>query len=155
MQSEILDKELGYDHFQYIKDEILMPLELHNTFSSLHKVDIDDVMSGYHAGEELDFKHIDFGMMATAEDVGIFLRALNDGSLLNADEQAIYSSLYEYEHKGWVLGYQSIARYHKDIDTVVIQFVNTTSGNGNAELASNVVYDRIVRILHEEININE
>ncbi|MCP4139305.1 MAG: beta-lactamase family protein [Chloroflexi bacterium] len=153
--AEILDKELGYDHFQYIKDEILMPLELHNTFSSLHKVDIDDVMSGYHAGEELDFKHIDFGMMATAEDVGIFLRALNDGSLLNADEQAIYSSLYEYEHKGWVLGYQSIARYHKDIDTVVIQFVNTTSGNGNAELASNVVYDRIVRILHEEININE
>ena len=153
--AEILDNELGYDHFQYIKEEILIPLELHNTFNSLHEVDIDDVMSGYHAGEKPDFKHIDFGMMATAEDVGIFLRALNDGSLLDDDEQAIYSSLYEYGHKGWVLGYQSIARYHKDIDTVVIQFVNTTSGNGNAELASNVVYDRIVRILREEINIAE
>ncbi|MCP4374322.1 MAG: serine hydrolase, partial [Deltaproteobacteria bacterium] len=85
----------------------------------------------------------------TAEDVGIFLRALNDGSLLNDDEQTIYSSIYEYEHKGWVLGYQSIARYHKDIDTVVIQFVNTTGGNGDSELTLNVVYDRIVRILRD------
>jgi len=147
---EILDKVLGYSYHQYIKEEILIPLELNNTFSSLQEVDIDDVMSGYYVGVEPDFKHIDFGMMATAEDVGIFLRALNDGSLLNDDEQAIYSSIYEYEHKGWVLGYQGIARYHKDIDTVVIQFVNTTSGNGNSELTSNVVYDRIVRILREE-----
>jgi len=155
LMAEIIDKVLGYSHFQYIKDEILVPLELHNTFSSLHEVDINDVVSGYHAGVEPDFKHIDFGMMATAEDVGIFLRALNDGTLLNTDEQAIYSSIYEYEHKGWVLGHQSIARYHKDIDTVVIQFVNTTGGNGNTELTSNVVYNRIVRILQEEININE
>ncbi|OQY43378.1 MAG: serine hydrolase [Anaerolineaceae bacterium 4572_78] len=150
---EILDKVLGYGHFQYIKEEILIPLELNNTFSSLQEVDIDDVMSGYYAGVEPDLKHIDFGMMATAEDVGIFLRALNDGSLLNDSEQAIYSSIYVYEHKGWVLGYQSIARYHKDIDTVVIQFVNTT-GN-DTELTTLVVYNRIVRILREEINIDE
>ena len=47
-------------------------------------------------------KNIDFiitggSMVATAQDVGIFLRALNDGSLLNADEQAIYSAIYEYD----------------------------------------------------------
>ena len=144
----ILDKVLGYSHHQYIKEEILIPLELNNTFSSLHEVDIDDVMSGYGAGLELDFKHIDFGMMATAEDVGIFLRALNDGSLLNDDEQAIYSSIYKYEHKGWVLGYYSIARYHEDIDTVVIQFVNTTLRD--TELTTIVVYDRIVRILRRQ-----
>jgi len=131
----------------------LIPLELNNTFSSLHEVDIDDVMSGYYAGVELDFKHINFGMMATAEDVGIFLRALNDGSLLNDNEQAIYSSIYEYEHTGWVLGYKSIARYHKDIDTVVIQFVNTTGDD--TELTTIVVYNRIVRILRREINIDE
>ena len=92
-------------------------------------------------------------MVATAQDVGIFLRALNDGSLLDDDEQAIYSSIHEYEHTGWVLGYKSIARYHKDIDTVVIQFVNT---NGrDTELTTNVVYNRIVQILREEINIDE
>jgi len=84
-------------------------------------------------------------MLATAEDVGIFLRALNDGALLNDNEQAIYSAIYVYEHTGWVLGYYSIARYHEDIDTVVIQFVNTTGGD--TELTSIVVYNRIVRIL--------
>jgi D-alanyl-D-alanine carboxypeptidase len=144
---KILTKVLGYSYHQYIKEEILNPLELNHTFSSLHEVDIDDVMSGYYAGEELDFKHIDFGMMATAEDVGIFLRALNDGSLLTEKEQTIFSSIYEFEHTGWVLGYYSIARYHQDIDTVVIQFVNTTGGD--TELTTSVVYNRIVRILRE------
>jgi hypothetical protein len=87
-------------------------------------------------------------MVATAQDVGVFLRALNDGSLLNDDEQAIYSSIYEYGHKGWLLGYQSIARYHEDIDAVVIQFVNTTGGD--SELVALVVYGRIVRILRRQ-----
>ena len=34
------------------------------------------------------------------------------------------------EHGGLVIGYQSLAEYHKDIDTVVIQFINTTDFNG-------------------------
>ncbi|GAC21166.1 serine hydrolase domain-containing protein [Paraglaciecola arctica] len=151
--AELIEKVVGYGHFQFIKEQILIPLNLNNTFSSLNEVDSDDVMSGYYVGYEHDFKNIDFGMLATAEDVGIFLRALNDGSLFNANEQAIYSSIYVYEHKGWVLGYQSIARYHKDIDTVVIQFVNTVSDE--TELTALVVYNRIVRILRKEINIDE
>ncbi|MCP4418069.1 MAG: beta-lactamase family protein, partial [Chloroflexi bacterium] len=102
---KILDKVLGYNYHQYIKEEILIPLELNNTFSSLHEVDIDDVMSGYYVGVESDFKHIDFGMMATAEDVGIFLRALNDGSLLNDNEQAIYSSVVHRIHIPTLLVY--------------------------------------------------
>ena len=157
--SEIIKKELGYSNFQYIKDEILTPLGLKNTFGSIQDVNIDDVMSGYYIGIESDFKNIDAGMVATAQDVGIFLRALNDGSLLNDNEQAIYSSIYEYGHTGWVLGYQSIAYYHKDIDTVVVQFVNTTGGapmvpifdtqGGTKVMVVNVVYNRIVRILHK------
>lgn len=56
-------------------------------------------------------------MLETAEDVGIFLRALNDGSLLNDDEQAIYTSISEYEYTGWVPGYYNrIARIlHQEI----------------------------------------
>jgi len=156
--SEIINKVVGYSNFQYIKEEILNPLGLKNTFGSIHDVNIDDVMSGYYVGVESDFKNIDAGMVATAEDVGIFLRALNDGSLLNDNEQAIYSSIYLYGHSGWVLGYQSIARYRKDIDTIVVQFVNTTGGTplipifdtqgGTKVMVSNVVYNRIVRILH-------
>lgn len=148
----ILDRTLGYDHQLFIKNEFLIPLGLNSTYGSLEQVDIEDVVSGYHKTYDEDWREVRYlsasgAMLASAEDVGVFLRALNDGSLLTDDEQAVYSSVYEYEHTGWVLGYQSIARYHEDIDTVVVQFVNTTSGNGESELAANVIYDRIVRIL--------
>ena len=150
---EILDKTLGYSHHQYIKREILIPLELNNTYSLLGEVNIDDVMSGYYVGYDGDLKYNDFtnpagSMVATAQDVGIFLRALNDGSLLNDNEQAIYSSIYEYEHTGLLPGYSSIARYHKDIDAVIVQFVNTSGGY--TWNLSEIVYNRIVKILRRK-----
>ncbi len=52
--SDLIDKTLGYSHQQYIKEEILIPHNLNNTFGSLHEVDLDDVMSGYYAGVEED-----------------------------------------------------------------------------------------------------
>ncbi len=159
----ILDNTLGYSHHQYIKEEIIEPLGLTNTYSLLSEVDYNKVVSGYWYGYQDDLKRIDHvipggSMIASAQDVAIFLRALNDGSLLNAQEQEIYSSVYEYEHTGWVPGYYSIARYYQDIDTVVIQFVNTTGGDtwglaevtgGKTTAISNIVYNRIVRILHK------
>ncbi len=148
--SELIDKVVGYSRHQYIKEEILIPLELNNTFGSLSEVNIDDVMSGYYVGIESDLKTVEYGMLATAEDVGIFLRALNDGSLFDEGEQEIYSSIYVYEHTGLVLGYQSIAKYHKDIDTIVIQFVNTTNFDGYTWTTSEIVYNRIVKILRSE-----
>ena len=119
-----------------------MPLGLNNTFGSLSEVDLDDVMSGYYVGVEDDFKTENVGMLATAEDVGIFLRALNDGSVFNEGEQEIYSSIYVYEHGGLVPGYQSLAEYHKDIDTVVIQFINTTDFDGYDWNLSQIIYSR-------------
>jgi len=153
---EILDRTLGYSHHLYIKKEILMPLELYNTYSLLSEVDLEEVVSGYYVGYEGDIKLNDFinpggSMVATAQDVGIFLKALNDGSLLNNDEQAIYSSIYKYEHTGLLPGYQSIARYHKDIDAVVVQFVNTSGGNTWTK--SEIVYNRIIKILRKQNNI--
>ena len=146
----ILDGVLGYSHHQYINDEILTPLGLTDTYNLLSDVDFAEVASGYHYDVESDLKEIDYispggSMIATAQDVGIFLRALSDGSLLSAEEQAIYSSVYEYEHTGWVLGYQSIARYYEDTDTVVVQFVNSTGGD--TEATSHIVFDRVVRIV--------
>jgi len=149
--SEIIEKEVGYSKFQYIEEEILTPLELKNTFGSIHEVNTDDVMSGYYVGIEGDIKAADYGsMIATAEDVGIFLRALNDGSLFDEGEQEIYSSIYEYDHTGLIPGYQSIAKYHQDIDTVVIQFVNTTNFDGYTWNLSEIVYNRIVKILRSQ-----
>ena len=152
--SELIDKVVGYSFNQYIKEEILVPLGLNNTFCSHREVDIGNVMSGYYVGFEPDIKTNDYrlngygSMVATAQDVGIFLRALNDGSLFDEGEREIYSSIYVYEHTGLLPGYQSIANYHKDIDAVVIQFVNTTGGYhwNTAE----IVYSRIVKIVRSK-----
>lgn len=148
----ILDKTLGYSHHQYIKMEILDPLKLTHTYSLLSEVDLNDVVSGYYIGYDGDLKTQNYigaggSMIATAQDVGIFLRALNDGTLLNGEEQAIYSSIYVYEHTGLLPGYSSIARYHKDIDAVVVQFVNTSGGN--SWMTQEIIYNRIIRILRK------
>jgi hypothetical protein len=82
--------------------------------------------------------------------VGIFLRALNDGSVFDEGEQEIYSSIYEYKHGGLVPGYQSLAEYHEDIDAVVVQFVNTTDFEGYEWNLSEIVYNRIVKILRRK-----
>ena len=147
--TQIIDKVVGYNHNQFIKEEILIPLGLNNTFASLREVNIDDVMSGYYVGEEQDFKTEEQGMLATAADVGTFLRALNDGSLFEEGEQEIYSSIYVYEHTGLIVGYQSIAKYHKDIDTVVIQFNNTTNFDGYDWNLAEIIYSRIVKIVRD------
>ncbi|MBD1262409.1 beta-lactamase family protein [Maribacter polysiphoniae] len=149
--SDLIDKTLGYGHQQYIKEEILIPLGLNHTFGSLSEVDIDDVMSGYYVGVAEDFKTEDTGLMlATAEDVGKFLRALNDGSVFDEGEEEIYSSIYVYEHTGLLVGYQSIAEYHKDIDTVVVQFNNTTNFNGYDWNLAEIIYNRIVKIVNRK-----
>ena len=142
---EFIDKVIGYSHQQYIKEKILIPLKLNNTFFSLNEVNLEDVMSGYYVGVEEDFKTHENGMIATAEDVGIFLRALNDGSVFDEGEQEIYP--YVYDHGGLVPGYQSLAEYHKDINTVVVQFINTTNFNGYEWNLSEIIINRIVKIL--------
>lgn len=116
-------------------------------------VEPDQVSSGYYTDYDGDVKMLDIvvpggSMIATAEDTGIFLRALNDGSLFDADEQDIYSSIYVYEHTGLWPGYSSIARYHEDIDAVVIQFVNTSGGS--SWVTSEIIYNRIIRILRKK-----
>lgn len=148
--TEIMDKVLGYDHFQFIQKEILNRLDLKNTYGSLDDVNIDDVMSGYHVGYPLDLKTEKQGMLATAEDVGIFLRALNDGILFDEGEKEIYASIYEFDHTGLIPGYQSIAKYHKDIDTVVVQFTNTTHFEGYNWNLSEIEYSRIVKIIRNK-----
>lgn len=150
---EILDKTLGYNHRQFIRENILDPLNLKNTYFLLNEVDTDLVMSGYDAGWDGDFKLADFinpsgSMIASAEDVGIFLRALNDGSLLNDNAQAIYSSIYEYGHTGLLPGYSSIARYHQDMDAVVILFVSNSGGY--SWNLTELLYSRILKILRKE-----
>jgi D-alanyl-D-alanine carboxypeptidase len=148
----IMDKVLGYNHFRFIKDEILIPLNLNQTFASIHDVDPDDVMSGYYVGYDADLKTDDVGsMLATAEDLGKFIRALNNGSAFkDQEEEALYASIYEYQHTGLIPGYQTIAKYHQKIDAVVIQFTNTVNFDGYNWNLSQIVYKRIAKILRRE-----
>ncbi|OZV67995.1 serine hydrolase domain-containing protein [Winogradskyella aurantia] len=144
----IMDNVLGYNHNEYIEENILKPLKIENTFFSINEVDLEDVMSGYYVGYDEDFKDRDYGMLATVQDVGIFLRALNDGTIFDEGEQEIYP--YEYNHGGLVVGYQSLAEYHEDIDTVVVQFINTTDFNGYEWNLSEININRIVKIIRKK-----
>jgi len=159
----ILDEALGYAHHRYIGEQILAPLGLTRTYGSLADVEYGEVVSGYWFEYDDDLRQLDHviaggSMVATAEDVGRFVRALNDGSLLDEGARAVYASIYEYEHDGWLPGYHSIARYHPSTDAVVVQFVSTTGGDtwglagvvgGKATAVSGIVYNRIVRILEK------
>ncbi|WP_418603984.1 serine hydrolase domain-containing protein [Hwangdonia sp.] len=148
--SRIIEQVTGGSRQDYFNKEILMPLGLKNTFGSIDDVNVDDVMSGYYVGIEKDFKNENNGMMiATAEDVGIFLRALNDGTLLNENEMEIYASIYEFNHGGLAPGYQCMAEYHKDIDAVVVQFMNTTDFEGYQWNLLEITYTRVVKILRK------
>ena len=140
---------LGHNNLNNIQEERPMPRNLKYTFPSVSEVKIDDVMSGYHVGYPYDLKNDEHGMLATAEDVGIFLRALNDGSLFERGEQEIYASIYEYEHAGWVPGYQSFAKYHKELDAVVVQFYSTTDPELLNWNLSEIINNRIVKILEK------
>lgn len=144
----IMSDVLGYEHGTYIQSEILSPLALQKTYLSVKNAPIDMLMSGYHKGYEQDFKELDQGFVASAEDVGIFLRALNEGSFFTSEEQKAYASLYDYEHSGWVLGHSSRARFLKDSDMVVVQFTNTT-GNDTVVLTG-IVNNRILKILGKQ-----
>ncbi|MCB0497057.1 MAG: beta-lactamase family protein [Cyclobacteriaceae bacterium] len=149
--NKIMDDALGYNNFQFIREEILIPLHLNHTFGSLKEVNLDDVMSGYHVGHPFDLKADEHGMLATAEDVGTFLRALNDGSVFkDKEEQEIYASIYKYEHGGWVPGYQSFAKYYKDIDAVVVEFYSTTDSKLYNWNLSEIINNRIVKILKRQ-----
>lgn len=143
----IMSRVLGYDYTRFMQEEMLKPLGLTHTFFKMGDVDMAELMSGYYVGYDVDFKNIPQGYVARAEDVGIFLRALNDGTLFSDVERELYASLYEFEHKGWVIGYTSTARYSKELDTVMIQFVNTTGEE--TEILTSIVSDRVMKILQE------
>lgn len=149
--NELIEKTVGYSKFHFIKEEILNPLQLTNTYGSLQQIDMNRLMSGYYVGVEEDIKTDDNGsMIATAEDVAKFIRALNEGSIFNTNEAKIYADLYEYNHTGLIPGYQTIAKYHKDLDAVVIQFTNTTNFEGYEWNLSEIYYNRIIKILKRE-----
>ncbi len=143
----LIDKYSGKYMMEFAKERIFNRLNLTHTFNGANDVPKDSIMSGYYVGIDKDFKMDNVGPVATAEDVGIFLRALNEGSVFDQGEKEIYSSIYVYNHTGLVPGYQSIAEYHKDLDAVVIQFTNTTDFNGYEWNLSQVGYGRVIDIL--------
>jgi len=144
----LIEKTVGYSKFQFIKESILDSLMLKNTFGSLKDIDSNRLMSGYYVGIEKDLKMVDYGsMIASAEDVGIFLRALNDGSLFSKAEQEIYGSIYVYDHTGLIPGYQSFAEYYEELDLVIVLFSNTADFSGYNWNLAWITKNRIKKIV--------
>ncbi len=141
----IFDKALGYHHHQFIQNEILSPLGMVNTYSLLDDADIGLMARGYWNGvdrTEQDYVVPGGSMVSTAQEVGIFLRALATGDLLAPSERQTYESLFDFGHSGWLPGFQSNARYLSGMDTVLVQLVNETGGD--SETVAREVYDSLV-----------
>lgn len=148
---QLLDETLGYNHHEFVRSEILEPLSLHHTFMSLKEVDSTQIMSGFHVGYTQDLKTEGDAMFATAEDVGKFIRALNNGAVFTEKEAAIYKDIYVYEHTGLMPGYQSIASYEEDLDAVVVLFSNTTNFEGYEWNLGEIIHSRMVKILRNTL----
>ena len=146
--NKIMDVQLGYENFEYKRERILKPLELNHTFGPNDTVNMDDLMSGYHVGYPNDLKADGHNMLATAEDVGILIRALNNGSIFNSGEKELY--VYEYEHDGWVPGYQSFSWYNEELDAVIVTYYNTTDPKLFNWNLSQIINNRIVKILKKQ-----
>lgn len=145
----IFDTALGYHHHQFVQDEILSPLGMMNTYSLLGDADITQLAHGYwNSVDRIDQDYVVPGgsMVSTAQEVGIFLRALATGTLLAPDERQVYQLLFgDFGHSGWLPGYQSNAQYFSDMDTVLVQFVNETGAG--TETVAQEVYDSLVDYL--------
>ncbi|AUC88699.1 serine hydrolase [Alteromonas sp. MB-3u-76] len=142
---KIIAQITGAPHGEYIKRTLLKPLGLSNTYFSTNEVDKKHLVSGYHLGYDDDLRHLEHGYVSTAKELAIFIRALNEGTFFSDYEAQLYSANYQYGHTGWVLGYQSVARYFEQEDMVVVQFVSTT-GNDLAIL-NNILYERVIEII--------
>ncbi len=145
----IMDKVTEEGYQAYIDTHILEPLNLNDTYHTMDDIDTDRLMSGYVIGYQPDIKFNDFrspagSMVATAEEVGIFLRALREGDLLTSSQQEIYESLYPYDHTGFLPGYQSIARYDEKSGTYIVVFGNTSDGSKWSDIET--LYKRVLKI---------
>ncbi|NMP32724.1 beta-lactamase family protein [Thalassotalea sp. M1531] len=146
--AKILDRALGYSHQIYISEQILTPLVMADTYAQLSDIDKSLLAKGYWQNKERsmqDYVIPGGSMISTVKDTATFIRALNTGDLLSVDERSIYSSVYWFNHSGWLPGYQSVANYSSEIDAVVIQFINTTGGN--SEPVADSTYKNILNYL--------
>ena len=150
--NRIMDEVLNQPNFEFKQAAILNPLGLSNTFASIREVNMENMMSGYHLGHPHDLKTDDVGMVARAEDVAVFIRALQDGSVFGPGEREIYSELYKFEHSGWVPGYQSFANYYPDSDAVVVAFYSTTDPDLLYWNLAEIINTRIGRLLKSSKN---
>lgn len=127
--AKVLDRVLGFSYETYIQTEILDTLNMAASFTQQSRADQRELVSGYWNNSDrksVVYRIAGGSMVASIDDIGKFIRALNAGSLLTPEEKHIYP--YFYNHSGWLPGYQSIAGYDDITDSVFIIFVNSTGG---------------------------
>ena len=145
----ILDAALGHSHHDFVQSDILTPAGMVDTYSLLTDVDTALLARGYWDATDRtaqDYVVPGGSMISTARDTGVFFRKLASGDVLDADERRMFLDLFGgYAHSGWLPGYQSIARYDVQSDTVVVQFINNTGGQ--SEETARDVFDALLAYL--------
>ncbi|NMH59246.1 serine hydrolase domain-containing protein [Alteromonas ponticola] len=128
----VLDRALGFNHEDYIKNEILDSLGMHNSYLQQVHAPQELLATGYWDGRDKkaqEYKIPGGSMVASVQDICVFMAALNRGTLLSEEEAKLYP--YYYEHTGWLPGYQSVARYDASSDTVIVIFTANTGGESS------------------------
>lgn len=148
--AKILDTALGFEHAQYIESEIVNKLGLKNTYVYPSQVNFSELVSGYWFDEDRKEQTYNIpggSMISTAREVAYFIRQLNKGNeLLTPEQRELYH--YFFSHSGWLPGYQSIANYYSDIDTVIVQFINTTGAG--SEVVATTTLEQTLTILRSQ-----
>lgn len=158
----VLDDVLGRHHSAEIRARVLDPLGLSHTFYEVHEPLVGDLVHGYSRYFEPDelfdtstleqgYGLADGGMVASAADLGRYLRAVSTGDTLLTDgarsllfddgvktgEGDVYGlgiSVFPSEqgevvgHGGLIDGYTSDMYYYPSHDVTIVAFGNASDG---------------------------
>lgn len=174
----VIDEVVGHHHSIEIRERILDPLGMTHTFYELEEPVTGDLVHGYSYYFERDelfdtdeleqgYGLADGGIVATAADIGTYIRALGAGDRLLSDPVrgalfgdtietgegddyglgiSVFPSRYGdvVGHGGALEGYLSEMYYYPDEDTTIVVFTNTTDGYFRAESSPEDVFDDLI-----------
>jgi D-alanyl-D-alanine carboxypeptidase len=148
----IIEKVSGQKYERFIKEEILIPLQLNDTFVPENYFLYDNMAKGYHdlindekyiENSEIDPSYVwsAGSIVSNAKDLSKWIKELSKGTLISEKskkylfegqhifEDVYYTSGVIYEdnklwHNGSVIGYNSIASYFFDTDTSISILIN-------------------------------
>lgn len=174
----VLDDVLGRHHSQEIRDRIVDPLGLSHTFYEIQEPIEGELVHGYSTYFKRDvlfdtstlqqgYGLADGGMVASAADLGRYIRAIGTGNELLTDSArdilfgdgvktgegdsyglgiSVFPSHYGdlIGHGGSLDGYTSEMYYWPQEDVTIVVFTNTSDGYFDAGYSPDEIFDDVI-----------